>query len=402
MAKTYLYVGNWHDKKNNGFRAKEADGSQMDYGIALCSFDEETGEIKKLSTEYPEEFFGVGRCFIDKNRNVFYATDERENHPDVKFGGGGSRIIAFAIDPETGKLTKVNEQPSFGSKASFVTGDEEGKYILVTNHGARIDTTTTIQDAMGKYHVMVQHDESNVVLFPLREDGSVGEPSDIFRLSGTGPKHFQHGPHAHSINKAPGKDLFAVCDKGGDQLYVLRLDKDTGKLIPAEGTPSHRIPGSGCRYSSFHPTKPYLYINHEAESLLTAFVYDEEGRIREVETIVDQPEGYPEPSKDALFQSDVRVDPSGKYLYAAIRVTNVVLVYDIDQETGKLAWKQTFDTEGGIRMLEFSPDGRFLLGSFPYNNKVEVYPIAADGTLGRAVSTLTQPTPATLNFFRTE
>lgn len=396
MAKTYLYVGNWHDKRGAGKKIPP-----MDAGIAICEFDSENGKIKHIENNVSGEFFGVGKCYIDNIHNVLYATDERENYPGLKNTGGGSRVLAFAIDTGTGKLTKLNEMPTFGTKASYVTGDGTGRYVLVTNHGDRVSTTITERDAFGKYHLKVQHDESNVVLFPVNKDGSLGKPKDIFRLKGDGPKHFQHGPHAHCVVKAPDKNLYAVCDKGGDQVYMLKIDYESETIVPCQVKPFHHIPGAACRYCDFHPTKPYLYVDNEAITNIISFEYDNAGNLSVIESINSKPPELADPPEEALCQTAIVVDVKGEHLYVAARVINTICVYDIDQNSGKLTHKQTvLCSEGGVRMLCPSPDGKFMLASYPYDNKVEVYSVCDDGKLGEITDVFIQPTPATLNFFQ--
>lgn len=394
MSKTYLYIGNWHGK-----RGTEKKLPSMPAGIAQCEFDTETGKIKLLKNDFGSDFYAVGKCCIDAERGMLYANDEREDLPGLR-SGGGSRVLSFRIDRASGLLTKAGEIPSYGSKASYLCSGGQGRFLLVSNHGGRGCTTTTGRDASGKFRINVQQDESNIVLFPIDENGLPSGPSDIFRLSGSGPKPFQHGPHAHCIVRAPGQELYAVCDKGGDQLYMLRLDYASGRLIPCQ-PPYRHTPGSACRYCAFHPTKPWLYMDCEAVSSIAVFRYDAEGRLSPIECIDSLAPGRPAPPEDALCQTDILIDSSGKNLYVASRVVNTICVYAIDQHSGTLRHRQTVDTApGGVRMMCQSPGGRFLLVSYPFDSRVDVHILEDDGLIGPVADSLIQPTPATLNFFQ--
>lgn len=384
MGRTYLYIGN----------RKPGDSAE---GIAAYAYDEATGALTYLRNQ--TEGLWVGCVHMDEKKRVLYCTDEREDHPAFR-GGGGGQVLAFSVSPADGKLSPLGAQPSYGSKPSFLTTDEEGKYLLVTNHGGRRSVTQTQRDADGRIRLKVCRDESSVVLFPLRDDGGILEPVDLFRLDGEGPKFFQLGAHAHIVRRAPGRNLYAVCDKGGDQLFLFRVDEGSGRLVLCEGSPYPCRPGSAPRYCVFHPTEPWLYVNKEAETLLSSFRYDEDGRLERIETVNTLPDGYPAPPADGLSHTDLCIDAAGRRLYVMLRIADILSVYSIGEKNGALTLLQTLNTPGGGRAFALSPDGRFLAAAFPEVHRVDVYSVGSDGRLGEVVSSASQPAPATVSFFR--
>lgn len=383
MSKTYGYVGNWWARE------------QPAKGIAICGYDTESGRLTCLKNVY-EEFFVGGAC-LDKKRGVLYVTDERADNPAMRQGGGG-QIAALSIDPETGDLTEISRSPSYGANPTYLELDAGGGYLLAVNHGTRGTVTETETDASGKIHIRVRHDESSVVLFPLGEDGSIGEPTDLFRLTGEGPGVFQLGPHAHSIRRSPLGNLYAVCDKGGDQVFMFRLDYEQKKIVPCPGSPYHRTPGSAPRYSVFHPTLPYLFVNKEYKTIVSSFRYDPEGRLALVGSFSSLPDHIAPPA--GASQSDLCIDGSGRRLYVLLRLVNVITVFDIDERTGGLTRLQTLENvcDGG-RGCAISPDGRFLIVA-SLSGDVTTYPIKPDGTLSLPVSAIRQPVPGTVTFFQ--
>ena len=386
MDKTILYIGN----------RKPGEGS----GMAVYCFSTETGTLKKLGNELEQMKLCIGCTHIDEKRKILYCTDETQDYPGL-LGGGGGRLFAFAISPDDGSLKLIGSRPSYGAKPSYLTTDEDSKYLLVTNHGGRTTATSTEKDAFGQYHLKVSHDESSVVLFPLNGDGSIGEPVHIFRLEGSGPKFFQHSAHAHSIVKAPGKNLYAVCDKGGDQIFMFRIDYENERVVPCEGTPYRRSAGSAPRYCTFHPSRPYLYINKESETILSSFRYDEQGKLEHIETISTLPDGYEAPSHDALSQSDICISGNGKFVYDMLRIVNVIHVYEIDELSGRLTRIQTLDTPDGGRAFSLSPDGRFMAVAFHDSHRTDIYAVGADGKLQGVVSSAASSSPSTVSFFST-
>ena len=72
-------------------------------------------------------------------------------------------VSAFAIDPASGKLTKLNQQPSAGHGPTHITIDRDGKNILVANYGS-----------------------GSVALLPVAGDGKLQAPSSIDQHLGQG------------------------------------------------------------------------------------------------------------------------------------------------------------------------------------------------------------------------
>lgn len=366
--------------------------------MTVCCFDADTGALKNPVNELEQMKLCIGCMHIDRKRNILYCTDEVQDYPGLP-GGGGGRLFAFAISPGDGSLKLIGSRPSYGAKPSYLTTDEESKYLLVTNHGGRTTATATEKDAFGQYHLKVSRDESSVVLFPLNEDGSIGEPVHIFRLEGSGPKFFQHSAHAHSIVKAPGKNLYVVCDKGGDQIYMFRIDYGNEKVVACEGTPYLRTAGSAPRYAAFHPSRPYLYVNKESETILSSFRYSDRGKLEHIETISTLPEGYDAPPHDALSQSDICISGNGKFLYDMLRIVNVINVYRIDETSGKLTLIQTLDTAAGGRAFALSQDGRFLAAAFHDSHRTDIYAVGVDGKIKDVVSSAVSSSPSAVRFF---
>jgi len=221
---------------------------------------------------------------------------------------------------------------------------------------------------------------------------------DIFRLEGDGPEIFQLGSHAHCVNRSPSGSLYAVCDKGGDQLYLFKVSGANGKLALCEGSPFHSVSGSAPRYCAFHPTLPYLFMNHEYKPIISALGYDEEGRLTHIATIDALPEDVPQGAGPG--QSDICIDESGRYLYTLLRQSKAVSLFEIDQDTGALTHSQTFTGIcDGARCCAISPDGRYLLITGQSGDEVASYPIAPDGKLAAASSSLALPAPGTVTYY---
>ena len=383
MAEIYAYIA---DRKPTA-----------DSGIAVCSYDAEKGCLRHLRTELQGMGLHIGMMLLCDDMDVLYCTDETTRHPSRRSGGGG-RILAFSVDRATGALALLSETASYGAKPSYIEMDETRRYLLVTNHGGRETVTCTARGENGEFTIETHSDESNVVLFPIRPDGSLDAPADIYKLSGRGPRPFQNSAHAHSIKRLMGENCYVICDKGGDGIYTMKVDYRRRKIVPCGEGIVPCAAGSAPRYSAVHPREPYVYVNKESACKLTVFRALKSGALKLAQTIDNTPAKSVEVPKDVLIQSDICISTDGQYLYDMLRIYDVIQVYRIDNKTGRLALIQTIDTPPDGRSMTISPDGRFIACTFASAGRTEVYPICGDGTLGAAVSRVYGADPSCLCF----
>ena len=385
--KTFVYVGNW--------RAKTPDQN----GFGIFQYDEATAGLTFLKHAISE--VSVGAVYINRKTNILYCANEQTNLPG-KLGGGG-QILAVRLDPESGDMTEISRQPSYGVDPTCIALDPAGKYMIVGHHVGFSPVTKISKDPYGKYHVHTEFDDTTTVLFPLREDGSIGDPCDVIKHIGHGSLRTQANPHIHSAVMSPGGELCAVCDKGSDRVYFFRIDYETERLVIVNDYKS--ISGSSPRYNCFHPTLPYWYMNNETTMLICAFRYHENGRLEHICTADAAPEGCVyDPNADAehiIMPSDFRIHPSGEYIYDLIRGINTVSVFKVDQSTGAPEKIQSVVLGGkGLRCCDFSPDNRFLLVTAPFSSEIIISAVGNDGRLTPTGMKVSQPSPGTINFFR--
>ena len=384
--KNFVCVGNW--------RAK--DPGQNGFGI--YRYGEADGSLTYVKTVLSDIY--VGATYIDPRTNILYCTDEQPNLPGQV--GGGGQVIAVKLDPQSGDMTEINRLPSYGAMPSYVAATPCSKYIVVCHHANETPITKTVKDVFGKYHIVTEYDETSTVLFPLREDGSIGEPCDMYKHTGSGLLHVQTNPHVHSVVMSPSGELFAECDKGTDRILFFRIDREKGKLILCNDYKS--VPGSSPRYSCFHPTLPFWYMNNETMQIVRGFRYKETGELEHICTIDALPDGYEDdPTKgkyERPWQSDIRIHPSGKYIYTLFRNINAVSVLAVDQASGALAKIQSVDIEGdGPRGCAISPDGRFMLIAALNSGEVLTWAIGEDGRISPTGMKAKEPSPGNVTFF---
>lgn len=335
-------------------------------GIYLYRINLASGKLEKLSST--PGISNPAFLAIDPAKRFLYAVNESGEFLGKKGGG----LTAFTIDQNTGALTKLNEVTSPGVPC-HLSVHPSGKAVLAANYGG-----------------------GNVVIYPVKKDGSLGEVSDVAQHTGKGadPRR-QEGPHAHCvILDATGQYAFAP-DLGIDRVMIYKVDAAKAKLKPT-GFATLK-PGAGPRHFAFHPTYDFAYVISELNSTMTAFRYNQsKGALTELQTLSTLPNGY----RDTSYCADVHVHPSGKFLYGSNRGHNSIVIYSIDDKTGKLALIGHESTRGNWpRNFGIDPTGQFLLVGNQNSNSIATFKIDEQtGKLSPHGDLLEIPAPVCLKF----
>ncbi len=348
-----LYVGTYTNKNDSE-------------GIYLYRMNLDSGKLEKLGST--PGISNPAFLAIDPTKRFLYAANESNEFLGKKSGG----FTAFAIDQKTGALTKLNEVSTPGVPC-HVSVHPSGKAVLGANYGG-----------------------GNIVIYPVKKSGKLGEVSDVAQHAGKGfdPKR-QDGPHAHCcILDAAGKYAFAP-DLGLDKVMIYKVDDDKAKL-KSHGFAATK-PGAGPRHFDFHPTYNYAYVISELNSTVTAFSYDKsKGALTELQTLSALPADFTQTS----YCADIHVHPSGKFLYGSNRGHNSIVIYSIDETTGKLTLVGHESTRGNWpRNFGLDPTGQFLLVGNQNSNTIAMFKIDEQtGKLTQHGDLLEIPAPVCLKF----
>ena len=315
-------------------------GSASSRGIYRSAFDLETGELSNpvLVAEITNPSF----LEIHPSGKYLYAVSE---------AGGAGSVSAFEIDSETGDLKLLNQQPSGGAGPCHVSTDHAGRNVLVANYGS-----------------------GSASVIPIRPDGALGEPTGFVQHEGSSVnRQRQEGPHAHSINVSPDDRFAFVADLGIDKIMIYKLDVEKGTIVANSPPYAEVKPGAGPRHFAFHPGGKLAYVINELNSTVTAFAYEPaSGALTEIQTITTLPSGFQGSSTCA----EVRVHPSGKFLYGSNRGHDSIVVYRIDpaKETLTLVEHETADIKTP-RNFNIDPTGKFCLVANQDANSIVVFRI---------------------------
>ena len=354
QQKYLVYVGTYTDH-----------GSK---GIYVYRFDSSTGKMTSLglAAEATEPSF----LAVDSSGPFLYAVNETETYSGQPTGAAS----AFAIQPDSGKLSLLNQVSSRGTDPAHITLDRTGKYALVANYTS-----------------------GSVAVFALLKDGRLGEVASFVQHKGSSvnPER-QKGPHAHAIALSPDNRFAVVADLGLDQLLVYSFDAAKGTL-GAKPQVVKASPGAGPRHLVFSFDSRFLYMLNEMQSSVVAYSYDAaSGAMHELQTISSLPKGFSGENTAA----EIEIDPSGKFLFASNRGDDSIAVFAIDPRTGMLTHVETDSTGGKTpRNFAIDPTGSWLLAANQDSDKIVVFRIdQKTGHLNPTGDVFQLPSPVCLKF----
>ncbi len=320
-------------------------------GLAACAFDAEVGKATLVGEA--EGIDNPTYLTVHPTNGCIYAISE-------VFGWNEGTVTAYRFDPETGKLSYVNKQPTLGSITAYCSFDRTGKYLLVANYAMG-----PAEDLPGK----------NVVVFPLRPDGGIDPAVASLAHEGKGPNEArQERSHAHCLLPSPDNRFIIVADLGIDQLVAHRFDENTGVLAP--GNTTRLAPGSGPRHFTFHPNGRLAFTINELSSTISALAYNSTaGTFSALDTQSALPAEYDDESHCAGLQ----ISPDGRFVYGANRGHDSIVIYAVDEDSGKLTLVG-FEPAGGMtpRDHTIDPSGRFLLVCNQNSDRVALFRRDAD------------------------
>lgn len=295
LGKEFLYVGSFSNR-----------GSE---GLYVFGFDRTTGRLSRIQTLSD----GKSPNFLAISPDKKYLYAIYDQGAQVKAGN----VTAYQIDPASGKLEKLNEQPCGGRGPAHVSVDPLGRFVYVSNYGS-----------------------GTLAVYPIEKGGRLGAATQVIQDEGSGPHPNQKGPHVHSaIPSKDGKFLY-VCDLGIDKVLIYRVG-ETGKLT-AVTPPFTSRPGAGPRQFALSPDGRSAYLVEELISNLVSFRRDTAaGTLTAEQHFAMLPEGYEEQGSDAT----VFVSPDNRFVYATNWGPKGISVYRVG-EPGKLTLVQHADVHG--------------------------------------------------------
>jgi 6-phosphogluconolactonase len=310
-------------------------------GIYAFQFDVDTGKLseKGVAAQTPDPSWVV----IHPNGKFAYAANE---------AGKQSTITAFAIDPQSAKLTPLNQVPAQGEDPCHLSFDKTGKYLFAANYSS-----------------------GTVAVFPIQADGKLGEHTAAVKNAGeAGPNHErQEGPHAHWAEATPNNKFLLVADLGLDGILIYKFDASKGTLTANDPAAVKLAAGAGPRHAALSPDGKFLYVISELNSTVTTYSFDvNTGASQQIQVLSTLPPDYHGRNDTA----EIMAHPAGKWLFASNRGHDSIAVFSIERADGKLHPAGTFPTGGKEpRHFAIDPSGHFLLVENQNTNSITVFRI---------------------------
>lgn len=325
-------------------------------GIYAVKLDGETGALS--APELVAELSNPEFLALHPNGQILYALTQVKT-PEGKNTGA---VTAFALDPATLKLTPLNTESTGRGQLCHIAVDATGRQVIVTAYG-----------------------DPYVASFPIAADGRIGKVASVITHTGPlGPKSDrQDTAHAHSFTVSPDNRLAFAADLGLDRVFTYRLDPEHGRLAPHDPAFTAMPPGAGPRHTKFSPDGKHFYILSELAGTVTACRYDAaRGVMTPFQTLSTLPTDY----LGRHAASEIRVHPSGRFVYAANRIHDSIAVFARDADTGALTLVEHVPTGGDQpRNFNLTPDGAWLLCANQGTDNLIVFKV--DAATGRLAST---------------
>src|SRR3954471_8338026 len=296
---------------------------------------------------------------LSADHKFLYAVNEIASYGANKSGS----ITAYAVDGASGALKQLNVVDSGGSIPCYVSIHPSGKFLLVANYTG------------GSYSVT-----------RIKPDGSLGEMTDNVKPQGPmsvyqapdrpvgmfGSK-VPHGSHGHMILADPSGQYVVGADAGRDQIFVWKLDTNTGKLNQVSVTKT--IPGFAPRHFAFSPDGKTLYQQGEQNSRLQVYAFADGKLTPKGPSVSTLPAGF----QGGNTTSELLIDKAGKHLYGANRNHDSIATMAV-QGDGSVKLMANTHTEGTIpRSLTIDPTGKFLYSLNQSASNVTTFRLGADG-----------------------
>lgn len=306
-------------------------------GIYVYKFNTNTGDVTKVSSAFTQN---PSYLAFSHDRKYLYAANE--------VGKGKGAVTAYSFDEASGKLTKLNEQPSNGDGPCYVAVDKSNKWVAVANYSG------------GSFSV-----------YPVKEDGSLGEAAHIVQhTGGSVDKQRQEKPHVHSTVFSPDGKYLAVVDLGTDEITMYPFNARKDKPLNEKGIVVKMTPGCGPRHIIFSPNTPYAYVIEEMSGNV-AVLSTKGGKFTQIQSI----RSHPADEAEDIGSAAIKISHDGKWLYASNRgSSNTITVYSIDRSTGKLTSKGSVKSGGkGPRDFTIDPSGKYVLAANGQSDNITIF-----------------------------
>jgi 6-phosphogluconolactonase len=259
----------------------------------------------------------------------------------VYAGGSSGELAVFKLDRISGKLSGQGSVPA-GRTTALVT-DRQGKFLFCASDGEvaafairakngslqslgrsstrGAGTSDLFIHRNGKYLLATNERSGNVAVFAIRPDGSLN-PAEPYG-AGSSPQ---------SVALNPALDFAFVLNPGS--IVQFGFNTGTGILTPSREHPVPLPAKTNPQRLIFHPSGRFAYVVQEGTGSVAGYAFEPTSGSLSSLSFQTIPLF---PAKTRLRGGDLRVAPSGRFLYAVDRSQDSVATFQVDVETGGLS-----------------------------------------------------------------
>jgi 6-phosphogluconolactonase len=309
------------------------------------------------------------------------------------------KIVPFAIDADTGQLTRQAEVAVSGGPSglaispdrrtlyvghrttpaisSFRIDEGTGGLSLLRTVSQEHAPTFMAPDRTGKHLLCAYYQGAGAAVYPLGADGAVGMPYHDWLATATGAhaietdpsNRFAFVPHIARLNDnvlEPPKE-----NPGPNVIMQFRFDPQSGRLTPNSPFRVEQTERLGPRHYCFHPSHDVVYFSNEQGCSVTGYRLDRTtGTLSAPQTVTTLPSGVT--ARNTCSQ--IHLTPSGRFLYVGNRGHNSIAGFAVDT-AGRLTAIGHASTEPVPSAFSLDPAGRFLFAAGSASGRLASYRI---------------------------
>lgn len=336
-------------------------------------------------------FYSVAVLFIALLASQSQAKNSFEKQSYLYVSLNNLRVISiYKIDNQNGDLLFVKSIPVSGSPgpltidpskeylhaaigsnrtvSSFRIDQKSGDLMLLGSVDITWNPTYISTDMKGRYLFLTFFSDNKSSVFSIADNGAV-KSGAIQVLSA------ELNPHSILIDKS-NKFLFVPC-RTAESIQQYKFDELSGKLVSNSPDKIATPDSTGPRHFVFHPFLDMVYVANEFGRSVTAYNFNTNiGILTKLQTLTMQPEN---PKNLAIIGNqggaDIKITPSGKFLYATNREPDKIVAYEIDPKTGLLTFIENYPTEKLPRSFDIDPSGNYIYVGGQNSGKIAAYRI---------------------------
>jgi len=269
---------------------------------------------------------------------------------DVYFGSAGKNsegIYHSTLNTDTGKLSKATQAHDI-TAAKFITTSPDNQYL---------------------YAVATQKapDEPVVAAYKIEKNGELA-------LLNKTPVGDSSGTH---ISVHPNNRFLITAQYGGNSVALFPIEEE-GRVGERAQLFEHKgaIAGGGPRHMRFSVDGKFIYLLNELTLSVTTFAYDaKKGKASPLTTVATLSEATK--AKEGFNSaSEILVHPNGKFVFTGNRGHDSISAFRANPETGELALIEVEAIRGSWpRSISMDPSGRWLLAAGARSNTISVFGI---------------------------